>query len=67
MEEIKVRKVFNTIEGDVEVGKGGVTKILYHEPLGNGDKHYVDVYTDFSKGTFLRLFIKDTDMIEIYR
>lgn len=30
----------------VKVGKDGVDKIEYHEPKGEGDKHYCDVYRE---------------------
>lgn len=30
----------------VEAGKDGVEKIKYHEPRGEGDKHYCDVYKE---------------------
>lgn len=30
----------------MKVGRGNVKKIIYHEPVGDGDRHYVDVYCD---------------------
>lgn len=33
-------------KGDVNVGCKGVRKMIYHEPVGEGDRHYVDIYTD---------------------
>ena len=30
----------------VKVGEDGVDKIEYHEPKGEGDKHYCDVYRE---------------------
>ena len=33
-------------EQDFEVGQEGVTEIIYQEPLGDGDKHYVDVHLE---------------------
>ena len=36
------------------VGQKGVIKIEYHEPVGNGDCHYCDIY--FEGGTISRVF-----------
>lgn len=44
-----IRKVFYNFDHyssdceDYEVDINGVTKIFYHEPSGEGDKHYCDV------------------------
>jgi hypothetical protein len=35
-------------------GVGNVKEIEYHEPKGNGDKHYVDIY--FNDGQIIREF-----------
>ena len=29
-----------------ETGKHGVTRIKYHEPAGEGDRHYCDIYEE---------------------
>ena len=53
--EVRERKVirahvnwFYTDEGEawerITVGYNGVEKIDYHEPVGEGDKHFIDVF-----------------------
>ena len=37
-----------------EVGKFGVKEILYHQPTGEGDRHYCDIFSD--DGTQVRVF-----------
>jgi hypothetical protein len=36
------------------VGKTTVTKIEYHSPMGEGDRHYCDVYCE--DGCVMRIF-----------
>lgn len=36
--------IFNT--PFIVLGNKGIDKILYHEPKGEGDKHFVDVFSD---------------------
>lgn len=36
------------------VGQRSITKMEYHYPMGEGDKHFIDVY--FQNGTMERFF-----------
>ena len=63
---IKLQEVFKEYRNEEQdyyfIGKdtlsGKVVEILYHEPSGEGDAHYVDVITD--SDTKFRIFRPDS-------
>lgn len=59
MSDRKARLVtFDNDSSFLEVGERGVTELIYHEPLGEGDRHYVDSY--FDNGEIVRHFNFDS-------
>ena len=60
--EVDDRKIFSVRVSDnlmfetplLFVGVGDVTEIKYHEPHGEGDKHFVDI--SFESGAVVRCF-----------
>lgn len=57
------REVIKIILSDDEIlsiGENGLVKIKYHDPSGEGDKHYCDCY--YENGTAIRVF----DVIHMY-
>ena len=41
-----VDQVINTYGKTIRVGQCGVTDIIYHTPLCDGDRHFIDVFVD---------------------
>lgn len=41
-----VDRVINTDGETIQVGLCGVTDIIYHTPIGEGDRHFIDVFID---------------------
>ncbi|MBQ6578980.1 MAG: hypothetical protein IJL91_14740 [Bacteroidales bacterium] len=59
MSDRTIKGVMLPSGGTIVAGSEDASKIIYHEPRGEGDRHYVDVYED---GSVRRIF----DIKELY-
>ena len=41
-----VDRVINTDGETIQLGLCGVTDIIYHTPVDDGDRHFIDVFVD---------------------
>ena len=61
MDDMSGRTVKYVLENKLDgftVGCSGVQSISYHSALGEGDRHYCDIY--FNNGEVERLFVFDS-------
>jgi hypothetical protein len=60
MDNREVIKIILNAGDILTIGEGGLKQIKYHNPSGEGDKHYCDCY--YEDGTVIRVF----DVVHMY-